>query len=76
MAKKLTDFRNPLTEKEGSIFDLSVWLGGILWVVMFGMIIAMGTKALTVVDNKLPGNQTPAMKPYQQPTVGDPYNVL
>ena len=76
MAKKLTDFRNPLTEKEGSIFDLSVWLGGILWVVMFGMIVAMGTKALSAVDNKLPGNQTPGMKPYVQPSTGDPYIVL
>ena len=77
MAKKLTDFRNPLTEKEGSIFDLSVWLGGILWVVMFGMIVAMGTKALSVVDNKLPGNQTPGMKPYAQPpATSDPYIVL
>lgn len=76
MAKKLTDFRNPLTEKEGSIFDLSVWLGGILWVVMFGMIVAMGTKALSAVDNKLPGNQTPGMKPYAQPVAGDPYIVL
>ena len=50
MAKKLTEFKNPLTNSGGSIFDLSLWLGGILWVVMFGMIFAMGTKALSVID--------------------------
>ena len=41
MAKKLTEFKNPLTNSGGSIFDLSLWLGGILWVVMFGMIFAI-----------------------------------
>lgn len=76
MAKKLTEFKNPLTNSGGSIFDLSLWLGGILWVVMFGMIFAMGTKALSVIDNKLPGNQTPNLSGYKQPAVGDGINYL
>ena len=62
LATKLTQIKNPLTEKGGSIFDPGLWLGGILWVIMFGMIVAMGTKALSVIDSKLPGSQT-----YQQP---------
>ncbi|MBR0596599.1 hypothetical protein [Sinanaerobacter chloroacetimidivorans] len=73
---KLTDFQNPLTKGSGSVFDPSVWLGGILWVVMFGMIMAMGTKALNVIDSRVPGNQTPGMKPYIQPAVGNGLNVL
>ncbi len=60
----------------GSVFDVSNWLGGILWVVMFGMIVAMGTKVLNVIDNKVPGNQTPGMKPYVQPSVGGGIRVV
>lgn len=67
MAKKLTEIKNPLTTSGGSIFDISLWLGGILWVVMFGMIFAMGSKALSVIDGKIPGNQTPNLAGYQQP---------
>lgn len=74
--KKLSEFKNPLAEKSGSIFDVSVWLGGVLWVVMFGMIVAMGTKALNVIDNKLPGKQAPDMAPYSQTIVGETYTVL
>lgn len=74
--KKLTEFKNPITANSGSIFDISVWLGGVIWVVMFGMIVAMGTKALGVIDSKLPGNQTPGMAPYAQPIVGEQYTVL
>lgn len=74
---KLSSFKNPLTNSSGSVFDWSVWLGGIMWVVMFGMIVAMGTKALSVLDTKLPGNQTPAMSPYQQPRPsGDGITVI
>lgn len=64
--KKLTSFVNPLTASSGSVFDPSVWLGGILYVMMFGIIVAMGTKALSVMDNKVPGSQSPNMKPYSQ----------
>lgn len=76
MAKKLTEIKNPLTNTGGSIFDISLWLGGILWVVMFGMIFAMGTKALSVIDNKLPGNQTPGLPGYKQPVTGDGISYL
>lgn len=77
MAKKITDFKNPLTVSSGSIFDLSNWLGGILYVVMFGMIVAIGTKALNVIDRRVPGAQTPNMKPYEQPVTSAPgYTVL
>lgn len=69
-------FKNPITNSSGSVLDLSNWIGGIVWVVMFGMIMAMGTKALSVIDSKVPGNQTPGMKPYIQPSVGSGLNVL
>ena len=76
MSKMLT-VKNPLTNNGGSLFDPSMWLGGILWVVMFGLIMAMGTKALNVLDSKVPGNQTPAMSPYIQPKVAsNGINVL
>lgn len=77
MAKKITDFKNPLTATSGSIFDVSMWTGGILWVMMFGLITAVGVKALNIVDSKVPGNQTPRMKPFEAPVVtGSGYNVL
>lgn len=76
MSKKLTDFKNPLTMSGGSIFDWSVWTGGILFVVVVGMIMAMGAKALTIVDGKFPGNQTPNVAPYTQPSTGSGLNVL
>ncbi len=69
-------FENPLTMTTGSVFDISKWLGGILFVVMFGMIVAMGTKVLSVLDNKLPGNQTPNIPGYQQPIVGGGFPVV
>jgi hypothetical protein len=68
--------KNPITSGSTSVFDVSAWVGGILWVVMFGMIMAMGTKALAVIDAKVPGNQTPGMKPYIQPVTGGGINVL
>lgn len=61
---KLTDFKNPLTAKEGSIFSLSTWTGGILWVVMVGMILAIGVTLTNKLDAILPGNQSPNIKPY------------
>ena len=67
MVKKSTEVKNPLTTTGGSIFDVGLWLGGILWVVMFGMIFAIGSKALSVIDSKLPGTQTPNISSYQQP---------
>lgn len=77
MAKKLTDFRNPLAAKEGSIFDLSVWLGGVLYVVMVGMVIALGVKALNKLDSFVPGNQTPNIAPYKaEPVTGQQFTVL
>ena len=78
MAKKLTDFRNPLTAKEGSVFDLGNWLGGILWVVMVGMVIALGVKTLEKIDSFVPGNQTPNVAPYKQEPVatGMQFNII
>jgi hypothetical protein len=76
MAVKLTSFKNPLTSSSGSVFDPSQWLGGILWVVMFGIIVSMGTKALHVIDARVPGAQAPNMKPYQQPSTGNNLNIL
>jgi hypothetical protein len=67
MAKKITEFKNPLTSTSGSVLDLNAWIGGVMWVVMFGIIVAMGTKVLSVVDSKVPGSQTPDMKPFAQP---------
>lgn len=63
---KLAQFKNPLTSSSGSVLDVSQWLGGILWVIMFGMIVAVGSKLLNVIDSKVPGNQTPDMKPFKQ----------
>lgn len=76
MAKKVTSFSNPLTSTTGSVLDVGVWLGGIMWVVMFGIIVAMGTKVLSVVDSKVPGAQTPNMKPYAQAPVGNGFNII
>lgn len=76
MAKKITDFKNPLTMTSGSVLDASTWLGGILFVVMFGMIVAMGTAALNVIDRKVPGQQSPNMKPYGSTIVDDGISVL
>lgn len=76
MAKKVTSFSNPLTSTTGSVLDIGVWLGGIMWVVMFGIIVAMGTKVLSIVDNKVPGTQTPAMKPYAQAPAGNGFNII
>lgn len=77
MSKKITDFKNPLMQSSGSIFDLSMWTGGILFVVMFGLITAFGVKVLNAVDKNLPGTQSPNMKPYEQPVVASSgYNVL
>lgn len=63
--KKLGEIKNPLANSGGNIFDIGLWLGGILWVIMFGMIFAMGTKALNVIDSKLPGTQTPNLEGYK-----------
>jgi len=76
MAKKVTSFTNPLTSTSGSVLDVGVWLGGILWVVMFGIIVAMGTKVLSVVDSKVPGTQTPNMKPYAQAPTGSGLTII
>ena len=63
---KLTDFKNPLTSTTGSVFSLSNWTGGILWVVMVGMILAVGVTLVQKIDAVLPGNTTPNIKPYQK----------
>lgn len=76
MAKKITDFKNPLMASSGSVLDWSQWTGGIVWVVMIGMIMAMGASALHYVDRKMPGSQTPNVKPFAQPVVESGYNVL
>lgn len=77
MAKKLTEFKNPITAKEGSIFDIYNWVGGILWVVMVGMVIALGVKTLDKVDSFVPGNQVPNVAPYKsEPVTGTQYTVL
>ena len=68
--------KNPLTSGSTSVTDISAWVGGIIWVVMFGMIMAMGTKALSVIDARVPGNQTPGMKPYIQPSTGNGLDIL
>ncbi len=70
---KLTTFKNPVTAKEGSVLDLSNWIGGIMWVVMVGMIIALGVKALDKLDSVVPGNQSPNMAPFKaEPVVAGP----
>lgn len=76
MAVPKVSFKNPLTSSSGSVFDLSNWVGGILWVIMFGMIMAMGTKALHVIDARVPGVQTPNMKPYTQVNTGSGIEIL
>lgn len=76
MAKKITDFKNPITSTSGSILDWSAWTGGIMWVVMLGAIMAMGVSVLNFVDKKVPGSQIPNMKPYSQPVVDAGYQVL
>lgn len=78
MAKKtLSSYKNPLTTTSGSVFDLGTWLGGIMWVVMFGMIVAIGSTLLGKVDKVIPGSQTPNMKPYTQTVDAGPgYTVL
>jgi hypothetical protein len=73
--KEILKAESPVT-MSGSVLDLSNWIGGILWVVMFGMIVAIGTKVLNRVDSVVPGNQTPGMSPYIQPSVGSGLNIL
>lgn len=68
---KLTEYKNPLTNKEGSIFSISDWIGGIMWVVMFGIMFAVGANIVGKIDKILPGNQTPNMKPYEKEVVID-----
>ena len=68
---KLTEYKNPLTNKEGSIFSVSDWIGGIMWVVMFGIMFAIGANIVGKIDKILPGNQTPNMKPYEKEVVVD-----
>ena len=77
MAKKITEFKNPLTASSGNVLDLGVWLGGVLWVMMVGMIVALGVKALNKVDAIVPGNNTPNVAPYKaEPVTGTQYTVL
>lgn len=77
MAKKITDFKNPLAAREGSVFDIGNWIGGVLWVVMVGMVVAIGVKTLEKLDSFIPGNQTPNIAPYKaEPVAGNPYTVL
>jgi len=66
---KLSTFKNPVAAREGSVLDLSNWIGGVMWVVMVGMIIALGVKALEKLDKVIPGNQTPNIAPYKTETV-------
>ena len=68
---KLSQYKNPLTNKEGSIFSISDWVGGIMWVVMFGIMFAAGAAIVGKIDKVLPGNQTPNMKPYEKKVVVD-----
>lgn len=68
---KLSQYKNPLTNKEGSIFSISDWVGGIMWVVMFGIMFAVGAAIVGKIDKVLPGNQTPHMKPYEKEVVVD-----
>lgn len=68
---KLSQYKNPLTNKEGSIFSISDWVGGIMWVVMFGIMFAVGAAIVGKIDKVLPGNQTPNMKPYVKEVVVD-----
>lgn len=75
--KSLLTFKNPLTSQSGSVADPSVWTGGILWVVVIGLIFAMGSALSTKIDKVIPGNQTPNMKPYSAPvTGGSGLNIL
>lgn len=74
---KLTQFKNPLTNNSGSVTDYTQWIGGVLWVVMVGLIISIGAKALGKVDAFIPGNQTPNIKAYQNAApVGQSVNIL
>ncbi len=75
---KLNEFKNPLASKQGSIFDLTNWIGGVMWVVMVGMIIALGVKALDKIDSFVPGNQVPNIAPYKSEPVapGPQYTIL
>ena len=67
---------NPLLMKEINVLDPSTYINGILFVVAFGVIVALGSKATSIVDNKLPGNTTPNVPGYQQPIVGSGFTVV
>ena len=73
---KITEFKNPLQSKEGSIFDLSQWTGGILWVVMVGLVLAVGVTLVQKIDAVLPGSQTPNIKPYSKMDTGSGIQTL
>lgn len=47
------------------MLDWSNWLGGIMWVVMFGMILSIGAKLTGKIDKVLPGETTPNLGVYQ-----------
>ena len=56
---KLSDFKNPLVAEKGNIFNLSDWVGGIMWVVFAGVVFTLGSKVTGKLDTVVPGTITP-----------------
>lgn len=56
---KLTDFKNPIVNKEVNILSPADWIQSIGYVAFLGFIAAMGAKLLVTVDKYVPGNNTP-----------------
>lgn len=73
---KITDFKNPITNPKGNILDVTDWIGAIWWVVFFGTTFAIGAKVVNILDQKIPGDQTPNLNGYAQPPKVNSVTVL
>jgi len=52
--KKLLSFDNPLLAKGGSVFNLSFWIGSILWVVALGVVLSVGVRVFNAINRRVP----------------------
>ncbi len=67
---------NPLLMKEINVLNPMTYINGALFVIVFGIIVALGSKGTSLVDSRLPGNTTPNIPGYQQPVVGSGFRVV
>lgn len=56
---KLTEFKNPVVNKEVNVLSPADWIQSIGYVAFMGLVVAMGAKLLVKADEIIPGNNTP-----------------